>query len=157
APERRLLRVDGERIAQIAFHPGGKALAIMTWRPDKKWPVSNALALWDIETGKKTALLRADGDRIAQIAFNPRGKALAITTWRPGKKWPAPNSLALWDIETGKKTALDVGMNSVAFSPDGTLVAAAMPVGVKLWDATTRKEKGFFPGAAERVAFSPDG
>src|SRR5204862_170718 len=52
-------------------------------------------------------------------------------------------------------------VQSLAFSPDGTrLVTAGQDGTVRVWDADTGREVGFYAGHAERVsavAYSPDG
>src|SRR5262249_28015066 len=53
-------------------------------------------------------------------------------------------------------------VSSLAFSPNGTLLAAAHPddLAVRLWDVTSGKEKATFKGHTDRVwsvAFRSDG
>lgn len=57
--------------------------------------------------------------------------------------------------------ALDDEVSSLAFSPNGTLLAVGMVAGeIQLWDTTTRTKQTDFPGASgtpQSMAFSPDG
>jgi WD40 repeat protein len=46
---------------------------------------------------------------------------------------------------------------AVTFSPDGTLLASAGELSVRLWDPTTGRKVQEFPFEASAVAFSPDG
>jgi WD40 repeat protein len=50
-----------------------------------------------------------------------------------------------------------VGVDGVAFSPDGKLLASAGGGGLKLWDMRTGQEVPTFQQRANRVSFSPDG
>ena len=48
-------------------------------------------------------------------------------------------------------------VNDVQYSPDGTRLAVASPIGIWLYDTTTHREMGLFTGQIYSVAFSPDG
>lgn len=72
-------------------------------------------------------------------------------------------TVKLWDVATGAELCtleVETAAYSVAFSPDGKLLAAGLGNGtVKLWDVTCRKEIRAFEGHTGRVlsvAFSPD-
>ena len=85
------------------------------------------------------------------IAFSPDGQYLAVAS-----------SLGIWLYETAtsRPPALLPSENpvgGVAFSPDGrTLVSAAYPGEIRLWDLTTGRTTATLQGFAP-VAFSPDG
>jgi len=91
------------------------------------------------------------------VEFSPNGKRLISTS---GDK-----TVRLWDIESAVDTvSLENGnkpVTSIAFSPDGRLVATCGQQ-LKLWDAQTTQEvftldsKGL-PRRFIAVAFSPDG
>jgi WD40 repeat protein len=95
------------------------------------------------------------------LAFSPDAKVLACGT-RHG-------SLLLWDVANGTElrplAGLDSWLAQIAFSPDGTLLAAAGSVEsggvVKIWQVATGQLlfTSQTPWAAEAwcVAFSPDG
>jgi WD40 repeat protein len=75
----------------------------------------------------------------------------------------APSAVRLWNAATGQCEATlgrHAGtISSVAFSPDGTMVAAASDGhggGVWLWDAATGQARQTFAGGGP-VVFSPDG
>lgn len=46
---------------------------------------------------------------------------------------------------------------SIAFSPDGDVLALALKASVQLWHVATESRKQAFDGTARSVAFSPDG
>jgi WD40 repeat protein/serine/threonine protein kinase len=104
------------------------------------------------------------------IAFSPDGSRIASASMGSPLVSPAEAGIRLWDAargtliqDLGGHSGNDVG--SVAFSPDGTLLASAsgnhqQPGEVKIWNASTGKELNRFRGVtgyAARVQFSPDG
>ena len=97
-------------------------------------------------------------DIITSVAFSPDGALLAY-----GSKADHPRDDArvmLWDMETRVNTPIantKLGLD-VTFSPDGnTLAWGAAWRRITLWDVTSRREIGRFPGAVGPVAFSRDG
>jgi serine/threonine-protein kinase len=94
------------------------------------------------------------GSAVSSLAFSPSGTTLAINS----------HYICLWDIAaTGCTTApVFSDENSVAFSPDGKLLAAGNATGSNvLWDVAARKLAVTLtdPGSkgVGSVAFSPDG
>jgi WD40 repeat protein len=75
------------------------------------------------------------------------------------------HSVRLWDLAAGHVVRLidshAPSLNSVAFAPDGPLLATADHDGtVKLWSVTTGRRLACLDGRADRLgggAFSPDG
>ena len=83
----------------------------------------------------------------------------------PRVYFPADNTVKLWDVETNTNIATLEGhegrVSSVAFSPDGTLLASGSEDDtVKLWDVETNTNIATLEGHKGKVtsvAFSPDG
>ncbi len=107
--------------------------------------ISNSpVALWDLETGKQLRKIYTDGDypsvsadgRFAAFPENDDGK-LSIKIWdlAPGKLVRA----------VGEKTPVSY---TLALSPDGKQLAAALLDEVKIWDTATGKVLGTLPDSS---------
>ena len=76
---------------------------------------------------------------------------------------PVPAQDALqWELPEGANLRLGKGsIEDIAYSPDGTLLAVASPIGIWLYDTATYQEVGLLTGdpvgGILSVAFSPDG
>jgi len=97
-----------------------------------------------------------------RVAFSPNGDILAAAYYG--------GPVILYDIQTWKPLAVlttEIGfVNSIAFSPDGMLIAAGggiyAPVerGVQIWDVATHQlllKLDDFDESVRSIAFSPDG
>ena len=141
-------------VAALALSPDGRTLAL---------PARNAVARWDVQTGKEMRTFTAHSDRIESIAFGPEGRRV-LTAGRDG-------TLLLWNVdgteireiadghyvtrETPFNRAQDVGWFRVRglFAPDGKSVATLGWRGqVFLWDANTGKVLLEFKGHTARQA-----
>ncbi len=135
---------------------------------------NTSLKLWDFTTGKMLFDLKGHNSLIFAVAFSPDGKMLASTAQRTSNDSNVTAEIKLWDVATGRELATfgptdGGGLNSIAFSPDGRLLAGGgrragndeVPIGkVLLWNVADGKEVAVFetpPGEIQKVAFSPDG
>jgi WD40 repeat protein/serine/threonine protein kinase len=155
--ELRTLRGKLEVVTRFAFSPDGKALAAGSY---------TAVTVWDVASGR---VVRALPGGANCVAFSPDGRLLATggSHDRTIKLWDAANGQELRTLQ-GPIQAVrsDVQPNTLAFSPDGTLLASGSHNGaVKLWDVAGGKELRVLGaekplGAGNMVwcvAFSPDG
>ena len=176
-----------ETIWSVAFSPDGKTLAsaggiIKLWdvttgkntatlgdegcgfvafSPDGKLLASDAkgIKLWDVTTGKNTVIFQGhDNFSIISMAMSPNGKMLAGVEVGPFR-----SSVKLWDVTTGKDTGIQGGLGySVAFSPDGAILASVGGQTIQFSEVTTGKHlatlkaDGVWAGGRS-LAFSPDG
>jgi WD40 repeat protein len=149
-------------VRSVAFSPDGTTLA--SGSKDK------TIKLWDVATGTKLRTLSGHEKIVNSVAFSPDGAKLASGSDFPG-------SIKLWEVASGRELRtlrghgsgsiindidykLD-GINSVAFSPDGTTIASgSQDYTIKLWEVASGQELHTFRGHTSEVnsvAFSPDG
>jgi WD40 repeat protein len=127
----------GGQIGSVAFSPDGKILA--------SGATDHLVKVWDPDTGEELATLKDHTEGVWSIALSPDGKTLATGS--------ADKTIKLWDLtkwrggegEKGRKreisepiftlTGHTEPIRSVAFSPDGKMLASASEDStVKLWD-----------------------
>ncbi|MGB2820143.1 MAG: hypothetical protein WBF17_04125, partial [Phycisphaerae bacterium] len=159
----RQMDTSGQRCARATFSPDGALLAAScTEGKDIR-----TVVLWETKTGKVARKLPvADGALYyRELAFHPGGGLLAGASWMAG--------IHVWDVKAGKLvrnlTVPGERLMAVAFSPDGSLLAAggnSLPTGgretaqVHLWDTDTWRERAIsaaYRGPLLAAAASADG
>ena len=146
---------ETEHIEVITFSPDGKiAVSIDANKTVTSRSKDKIISLWDVETGTKTVTLEGYKSRLYSIAFTPNGNIIALGY--------GDGIVKLWDIETGKNLMIlkgQKGVNSMAFSSDGKILASSELDKVRLWNLETRQNFQTF-NHTERVyslSFSVDG
>jgi WD40 repeat protein len=129
------------------------------------------IRIWDAATGRLVRPLHWDSDEqfaVSQVVFSRDGKLLASAG--------DDRMIRLWDVATGREVRKLEGhagtqgkgiergqiVTSVAFSPDGKLLASAgaNEGTVRLWDVAAGREVRTIKahtGTVQRVVFHPDG
>jgi WD40 repeat protein len=141
--------------------PNGRYLAIGSAWIDSP----GELFLKDLATGKQRVICKNHSDAINAIAFSADGNLLASGDWR--------GIVKIWDIESGKELVAFTHSKrwqvwSLAFSPNGKMLASSSPGGIKLWEVATGRQRAAIrvggpdrallgPHAGFHVMFSPDG
>jgi len=149
-------------VPAIAFTPDGARLAIVN---------GNIIRLRDVGSQRFVKTIAAENP-LFTISFSPDGRTLA--------SGDVANTIQLWDMTNEVNPAVEIRQSvytliaqegpvsgpkalvwQVAFSPDGTLLAAASGDGmIRIWDVESGLLAATLAGhskAATSLAFSPDG
>jgi WD40 repeat protein len=153
----------GERghgsVGSICYDTDGKKIAL---------GFSRMVHLFEARSGKKVQSFRVQKEsrkskgiewlRGATVAFSPDSRILAASAYE--------GEVHLWELKTGNLfRILECGqsqLNSIAFSPDGEMLAVTLENIIQLWNWRTGLQKfvlqGYDPlGSSPNLAFSPDG
>jgi WD40 repeat protein len=173
-------RAQKGRLGEIKFSPDGKLLASASW--------DTTVNVWDAQTGRPVITLSGLPPGARNVAFSPDGSRIAGAS---GGLDLSGGLIIVWDIKTGQKlvsvkpdsrdvkrtiqdpltfqpkesTETTFGVTgSVAFSPDGQLIANTYYIEyehtVLVRNSRTGQELFRLKGHTDivgRVAFSPDG
>jgi eukaryotic-like serine/threonine-protein kinase len=135
-----------QSVYPLAISPDGLLVATGAW--------DGMARLWEIPGGRPVAALAHGSKRVEALSFSPDGRTLACGLGVEG--------LATWDLRTGRQLVRrdDLECGAVAWSPDGTQLAAGHDDALLLLDPLTLQERlvlrpvGNYTTA---VAWSPDG
>jgi hypothetical protein len=108
-------------INKVAFSRDGRHFATAA---------GGTVRVWEPGSGECVRRFKGQRGKVQAVAFHPSGRFLAVSC--------LDESVRFWDVESGKELgsyAWGVGAAShLAFSPDGSTVAAATPRAVVVWD-----------------------
>jgi WD40 repeat protein len=146
-------------VNSVAFSPDGRLLA--------SGSSDQTIKLWDVASGREVRTLTGHISPVESVAFSPDGRLLASGScgrYESGRGC-VQGEIKLWDVATGSLVRTlsghTNGVNSVAFSPDGRLLASgSSDQTIKLWDVASGREVRTLSGHTHwvrSVAFSPDG
>src|SRR5262249_34376421 len=138
ATRSKVLRIRGDSIVTaVAYRPDSKVIAVGT--------IDGKVRLYRAEDGAPVGRpLDESGAWIWQVAFSPDGKLLAIAVdpngVRGNHKQRRQGVVQLWDADARHRVGRTItpragSVLSIAFSPDGTLLATGGYRGrLDLWD-----------------------
>lgn len=109
-------------VRSIVFSPDRKILASA--------PQDGPIRLWSLETGETLRVIKGNSFPIYNIAFSPDGKTLASASF--------DTTIRLWSADTWdtfKVFKEDIGVKTIAFSSDGTILAsgASRDGTIRIW------------------------
>jgi WD40 repeat protein len=163
---RHQLKDQPYKIAALAFSPDSRTLA--------SGGGDRVVKLWDMTTGNVRRSLAGHGDWICAISFAPDGRTLASGScdwgFHRAHDWPRPggnerevSEWRLWELDSGKplrSETLQGRMLSVAFAPDGKLLACGIDKNLRLYDLSSEmkgKMVTTHDATITSIAFTPDG
>lgn len=150
----------GDMTGGIQYSPDGSVLAI---------PTSIGVWIHDADTLKALDLLTGHIDWTWRTCFNPDGSMLASVEGKTIFLWDFTTGTRKMPLHTLKPVDTHNGIDNIAFSPDGKVLAIGYRKGaVQLWDAKTGRLKAtfqrplnvddpmYYPQSPNLIAFSPD-
>lgn len=109
------------RVTDMQFSPDGALLATAGCGAEGEFGncTEGVVRIWNTTSGEEVLTLNGHEGIIQSIDFNADGVALASASG---------DGVILWNVKDGQQTSVlpsENGVNDVAYSPDGTLVATA--------------------------------
>jgi uncharacterized protein with WD repeat len=156
--EEREFAGHGDDVYCVAFSPDGAKLA--SGCSDRN------VIVWDVATGNRLHSLPPHSGRVLCVAFSPDGGRLVTACASAASNASeAAGEVRIWDVTTGTQVgalpAGNIGIVTVAFSPDGKrLAGSSLKHGVKVWELATGEESLVLTGhtlEVYHVTFSRDG
>jgi WD40 repeat protein len=156
----------GTRTAVLAGHAG--PVRAVEFSPDGGILAAGGgdgtVRLWDTAAGAQRAALTGHPDNLMPLAFAPRPRAEGGRSGAGGIRLAtgSGNTVRIWDAATGSRLEtfdVDLGILTVAFSPDGARLAVAGTGGViTVRDVAAGTQTTLStPSKHWSVQFSPDG
>lgn len=147
---------NAKKVVELPHDPDDFSMG-MDVSPDGKWLAASTYRrgayLYDRQTGKSVRRIGDDCSRMFKPCFTPNGKSI-VTMGR--------QSMWVWDAATGQLEREILNCRgTVAFSPDGKVMACADEDAIRLFELRTfgelKRLDDNLAGFASDVRFSPDG
>ena len=163
-PELTLLsttKITEKSVSRLTISPDGSKLAT---------GYKETVKVWNVLSGALLCTLEGHSDRVTSVSFSFDSLKIVSACYSHDNVsvWGHDNMVKVWDVTRGVELrSLEEhdshwSIESVAFSPDGTKVAAATRYRWKLWDVTSgallhNLEVRPMVGTINKILFSPDG
>jgi WD40 repeat protein len=159
---------ETNRFTYIRFSPDGRRIAAIQTRLMESTERDNGppvlISMWDVTSRKRMAQFAEGSARNSfkplLFSFSPDGRWLVAT----GSNDKKSDILRIWDVKENKGPSQFEGhkatLGSIAFSPDGKLLAEVSDGKLRLWNPATGKLVRTMGGslrACEGIVFSPTG
>ena len=118
------LRGHDREVVSVSWSPDGTRLA--SGSDDK------TVRIWEVATGKELSQLTGHQSRVSSVHFSPDGKRLVSGS--------SDKTLMFWDPSTGEQLCqlkVNYMVSNVAYSPDGSKLAAAHYKSVSIFNVET--------------------
>jgi len=145
----------GSAVSSTSFHPSGFSLALGRQ--------NGAVLSWDLRASQARTILERPGGWINALTYSPDGRYLAVASGaKQNDGQPSGQLYGLTD-QSLEGFALEGNptVRSLAFSPDGTMLALGVEDGrIHLWDMGRLKRVGVLEGhrgAVRSLSFSAAG
>lgn len=140
---------------RVAITPDGSTIAAAEYtQADGK--TLGSVVIHDGKTGAVRRTMTALPNLHA-VAIDPAGKVVVSSSW-------SETMMRVWEVETGEQVGTLKGhsgsVNSVAYSPDGKILASCGDTTIRFWDVDTGRVRKVLSGhqdTVESLAFSGDG
>ncbi len=104
-----------------------RAAGVVPWLDEEQLPLckrDQTVRVWDVRTGNDKLTYNAHNAEVDAVAWSPDSRYIVSGSFDDGN--PANSSVQVWDANTGCRAFSISGhdrVRSVAWSPDGTLIA----------------------------------
>ncbi len=154
----RLLRTINSHngyLTSVVFSPDGRTIASAAFSVTIALSKESNINLWQASDGKLLRTLKWDEQEVTSVAFSPDGKIIASgSRGEVVKLWQASDGRLLHTLNVDP---LSIGLlffvgpvNSVAFSPDGRIIASGSRRTIKLWQVSDAERSITTPHAPKR-------